>query len=96
MWLRTEHRPSLHATNRERRVARGTRPPVSPEIFTQRRIYIQPLGIRDPPHLSCCHARDPPRDAALAEFTILFLQQAEQRPVDVAKTEQAEIVGAND
>jgi hypothetical protein len=68
---------------------------VSPEIFTQHRIYIQPLGIRDPPHLPCCHARDPPRDATLAEFTILFLQEAKQRPVDVAKTEQAEIVGAN-
>ena len=73
-----------------------TRPRVSPEIFTQHHIYIQALGIRDPPHLPCSHARDLPRDATLAEFAILFLEQVKQCPVDVAKTEQAEIVSAND
>jgi hypothetical protein len=66
------------------------------ETVAQQSLYIHSIGIRNPTNLPCRHTGDLPSNSPLAEFRFLFLKQAKQRPIDVAETEQAEIVGPND
>ena len=65
------------------------------EAAPQQSIDVQAIPVRNPAHPPAGHAREPPGDATLPQFAILFLEQANQRPVDLAEPEQTEIAGAN-
>ena len=46
------------------------------EVVTKKSRWIESIFVGDPTHLPRCHAGNPPHDAPLAQFGILFLKQA--------------------
>ena len=55
------------------------------ETIIEQRLYIYSIGVRNPTRSPRCHAGDPPCDTPVAQIAVLRLEQAKQRPVDVAK-----------
>jgi hypothetical protein len=57
---------------------------------------IQTVGVGDPSQASGCDSGDAEiNSVALAQFMLAIMQQLDQRAVDVAEAQEAEVVGMN-